>query len=112
MSKRMRLARRLRRAVAKQPDSGLTISAYCRKHRIAPSTFAYWRKRIRFEQPGTSSSIPVQEPATGFVRIIPEPGPLGSTGGCELSYPDGRVLRFQPDFPVETLLAILKVGVV
>jgi len=107
MSKRIRMAQRLRRAVKTQPSSGLNISAYCREHKIPLSTFMLWRKRIRYEMAETTPA-PCAETNPSFVRIIPETRVPAYSESCELSFPDGRILRFPASFPLESLLAVLK----
>ena len=112
LSKRIRMARRLRRAVQSQPSSGLSIRAYCQKKNIPLSTFSWWRNRIRAEVSEESISAFPAENKPAFVRIIPESTPPFSPEGCELSFPDGRILRFPAAYPVESLVAVLKGGAV
>jgi hypothetical protein len=106
VNSRILQARRMCRAVARQPESGLTISSYCRQHRLPLSSFNRWRKILQSEQDAAKPSSEGRDGTVGFVRLIPAVKPEGS--GCELSLPDGRLLRMPPDFPVETLLAVLK----
>jgi len=108
MSYQSRLAHRMRRVATSQFRSSLTVSAFCRKHRIPVSTFWNWRKRLKAE----NFIIPPQEPAAApqFVRLVPESQPALCREGCSLDFPDGRVLRFPADYPVSNLLLILKSG--
>lgn len=41
--------------------SGLTVSGYCKEHRLAPSTFYYWQKRLNAAtaEPGFTQLFPV-----------------------------------------------------
>ena len=38
--------------VREQAQSGQTVVAFCRKRRLAPSTFHYYRRRLREETDG------------------------------------------------------------
>lgn len=106
MFKRIRKARRLRRAVEAQLSSGLNITSYCRQHKIPLSTFTWWRKRLRDE--AAVAPISPADLNPGFVRILPEAQTPTCRENCELSFPDGRVLSFPASYPLESLLAILK----
>ena len=97
----------MRRAVVAQSVSGMNISVYCRKHEIPLSTFTRWRKRIRLES-AEATPITTAKTNPGFVRIIPEPHLPAYRESCELSFPDGRILRLPADYPLESLLAVLK----
>ena len=108
MLSRTRLSRRLRRAVADQPNSGLNISAYCRKHKLALSTFMVWRKRLHHENTEPNTITVSKEAQKSFVRIFADSHPITSIGSCELSFPDGRILRLPHDFSVESMLVLLK----
>ena len=100
----------MRRAIAQQPGSGLSVSAYCRQNAITFSTFYNWRKRLRVEQSEAPALKVPKTPAPEFVRLFAEPHATPARGAFELSYPDGRVLRLPPDVAVETLLAVVQCG--
>jgi len=52
------------RLIARQKESGLTVKSFCSNEGIAPSTFYYWRKKIR-KQSGGERFIPLVVKSTG-----------------------------------------------
>ena len=73
-----------REQIAGQPDSGLSIRAYCRRHRLRESAFYFWRKELARRGAGSAA------PATFVpVRITAEHPAVG--GGRVESKPPGRI---------------------
>jgi hypothetical protein len=80
-----------------QESSGLSISAFCRKQKVAEGSFFYWRRRLIKRQPRKGAvakkpprqSRPRKNTTATFVPVdIPTPS---STSGarCEVILPDG-----------------------
>jgi hypothetical protein len=57
-----------------QPQSGLTVEQYCKKHHIAVSTFWNWRKKFR--------EISDRQTSAQFVKLLPVQ--LATTPAIEL----------------------------
>jgi len=72
--------------VLKYQKSGMSQTAFCEAHGLVCTTFSGWRQRMRnkktAETPVTFAEV---ELPTGGVRGI----------DTEVSYPDGRILRFR-----------------
>jgi len=97
----IRRRKRMLKMVASHSESGLSAKEYCRQHHVPDSTFWYWRKRLRQENKTPEQKIP------GFVRLLPSTPTFQSSDGITFRFPDGRVLTFPPDFPVDSLLSIV-----
>ena len=54
------LAQQWRELISQQPDSGMTIAAFCEFHRISNASFYQWRRKL-------SESLPA--PNDQFVRV-------------------------------------------
>ena len=59
----------------KQRGSGLTVEAFCAKHRLANSTYWRWRRRLEVLLPDSAQAVPVPMPAPKFLAI-----PMNTTG--------------------------------
>ena len=53
----------------KQRGSGLTVEAFCAKHRLANSTYWRWRRRLEVLLPDEARAVPAQIPAPKFLAI-------------------------------------------
>jgi hypothetical protein len=73
--------------------SGLSQPAFCQKHRVGPSLFSYWPKKV---QPSATPSTP------RFQEVLLPPTPL-SMGTCQLSFPSGAKLEFPAALLRDTL---------
>ncbi len=73
--------------------SGLSQAAYCRRHRLPPANFRYWRKRCRTSAAQTPEIIPV-------VRE-------GDLDGIRLRSPSGWQLLLPPRLDMATLRMIM-----
>jgi len=87
-----------RRILAKQAESNLSATAFCRRHRLNLRQFCRWRRRLQSEQ--TEQTI-----APGFLELVPY-SPRGHSGirirlGPELS------IEVDRDFDPSTLRAVV-----
>lgn len=53
----------------KQQGSGLTVEAFCAKHRLANSTYWRWRRRLEVLLPNEAQAVPAQIRAPKFLAI-------------------------------------------
>lgn len=90
---------RARRLLDQYRTSNLTQTAFCRKHRVSTSLFAYWMPRFR--APATPAKPAFQE-----VRLPPTPV---SQGQCALILPSAARLEF-PASHLPAVLAMLTGG--
>jgi Transposase len=79
--------RRWRGVVSAWATSGLTVSEYCRRHRVAESSFYAWRRASRDT---ASSSPPVVAP--GRPRFVPVTVIPTATIAVEVRCPSGHVV--------------------
>ena len=81
-------------------DSGLTISAFCKQHKINISTYYSWRKRLAEPEPSLTKK---QQLVPLFVSesIIPQVSSL------MIKTPSGYQLTFDDDITLEKLHQIL-----
>ncbi len=93
MNKRTTSVARWRRVVAQQQASGLSIAAFCRRAKVPPASFYFWRRKLR----GTVRFAEVQ--------IAPEPA--GETREIELRLPGQRCVVIRAGFDRQTLLDLL-----
>ena len=74
------------------PRSGLSIRAYCSRHRLAEASFHAWRRTLARRDATTAPApltfVPLHLPRT------PTPGPF-----LEVVLGNGRVLRLAPEVP-------------
>ncbi|MBN2863364.1 MAG: hypothetical protein JXN62_09400 [Bacteroidales bacterium] len=80
----------------RQKESGLSVRSFCSNECIAPSSFYYWKKKIKKETVG-QGFIPlvVQTPRSS---IYPTQRPEGDGMGAfpmEIAYPNGTTLRIK-----------------
>jgi transposase-like protein len=79
--------RRWRAVVSAWAASGLTVSEYCRRHRVAESSFYAWRRASR---DAASSSPPIVAPASP--RFVPVTVVPAATVAVEVRCPSGHVV--------------------
>ena len=53
----------------KQRGSGLTVEAFCAKHRLANSTYWRWRRRLEVLLPDAAQAVPTPMPTPKFLAI-------------------------------------------
>jgi len=81
----------------RQKESGLSVKRFCSNECIAPSTFFYWRKKIRKDTIGQGFIPLVVQPQRSAVSPVtqrPEGGGM-DTFPMEISYPNGTTLRIK-----------------
>ena len=85
-----------RRALMAHGQSGLSQTEFCRRNALAPSTFHYWRRRLR---QSSSETTPAASPAAAFAELkvrpeLCEPGARTEAAEAfELSFPNGLQLK-------------------
>ena len=100
---------RFRELINEQKESGLTIIEFCSNHCIAPSTFHYWKKKLRMKS-GRKDFIPLivkpslvdQTKGSGCTEI-----PSGKEALLELVYPNGTILRLKYDLDLTQLRSLI-----
>lgn len=74
--------------VAAWQSSGLSQSAYCRRHGLSLASFGYWRRQFRTDQEGTESS---RLAARALLPI--HVAPAASSPGVEVCLSNGLRIR-------------------
>ena len=80
--------------------SGLSVRAFCARHRLAEPRFYAWRRQLRRRQRHVTDFVPV--------RVLATPQPAAEHV-LELVLADGRRLRVPPGFDAVTLRHLLAV---
>lgn len=70
-----------RGVIRDQEASGLSISAFCREHKISAASFFNWRRKIAQRDHGDT--------AAKFVPLQLHAPPTQRSPGCEVVLPDG-----------------------
>lgn len=101
MSRRQLKPERWRELVGRQRTSGLTVEAYCRRQRLATSTFYAWRHKL----------AAVEAPA--FVELMPKadvlpPRPGVGAAVIEVSVRGGVTVRVGEGFDAGLLRQIIE----
>lgn len=81
--------------------SGLSQKAWCEQNNITYSSFHYWYKRFRSQQPGNQ-----QPPGKGFVQLLIQDRPAGSPW-CELVFGKGQRLLFHQSVAAEFIRSLI-----
>ena len=90
-AQRSQWAERLRR----QAESGLSISAFCRKHSISESRFYYWRRRLATGKAVDSTPRSRGPESPRFVQLQKASGRLASC--VEICVASGALIRVPAD---------------
>jgi hypothetical protein len=80
-----------------QRASGLTIEAYCKREKISPSSWWYWRKRLIAQR---SSSTPTAVAPVSFLRLSPQ---IAETAKLEIALPNGARITTVPSCDPDAL---------
>jgi len=88
------------RRIEQWQASGLSIRAFCARHRLAEPRFYAWRRLLRRRQEPSADFVPVRLLAT------PEPA---AAHALEVVLTSGRRLRVGPGFDAATLRHLLAV---
>jgi len=99
-----------------QQDSGLTVREFCSNEGIAPSTFYYWKKKLK-DSTGKNDFIPlvVKSPDSSHApehrrtnqRDYPASKMSGEHAILELVYPNGTLLRIKDDLDLVHLRTLI-----
>lgn len=81
-----------RQRIAQQENSGQTIRAYCREHKLGEHSFYQWRQQLR-----SSTETPVRFALVETTKPPTEPQPQLSPAGLELVLRGGEKLRIPAD---------------
>ncbi len=95
MSARQDTASQWRRIIQQQENSGLPVTAFCRRAGVPQSSFFAWRRKLRVE-------------AT-FAEVKLSAEPVAQVDGLELHLPGRRCVVVRPGFDRQTLLDLLHV---
>jgi hypothetical protein len=106
-----------RRMIARHEGSGLSVRAWCRRHRLAEATFHWWRRELSrrdAEQAGLGSGKVADRVAPGgassFVRVhVAEDRPGGADPPIEIVLTDGRCVRVSGVVNRQALMDVLEV---
>ncbi len=90
------------RIVREAARSGISVSQFCRQHKLKENQFYWWRRRLG---EGAMSKANHERSQARFALITDQPGALDA--GIELVLGDGRRLRIAKGADEETLRAIL-----
>jgi hypothetical protein len=96
--------RQWQRWIDKWRASGLSVRAFCDRHRLPTATFYAWRRRLQRRAAATASFLPVQ--------VVADPPPPQASP-LEVVLADGALLRVASGFDPTTLrqlLAVLREG--
>jgi transposase-like protein len=85
--------------------SGLSVPAFCRRHRLAAPSFYAWRRKFRQDEPLANTSAAPQ-PVT-FLPVHIRPEPTAASPPLELVLPRGLCLRIPPGFDPDALRDLL-----
>ncbi len=83
-------------------DSGLSIRAFCRRHRLAEPSFYFWRRALSERQPPVLPTA--NEAAVTFVPLTVRSEPLVADTTVEVILANGRRLRL----PVGVAAAVVR----
>jgi transposase-like protein len=102
-----------RERVQGQVASGLSVGAYCRKHRLRPSAFYYWRRAlVKGGRPAGAAFVPVtvagERAGPGGAMEPPTDG--GQGGRIEILLANGRRVQVTGPVDREALAAVVEGG--
>jgi len=93
----------------RQKESGLSVKSFCSNEGIAPSTFFYWRKKLRKEVSG-GRFIPLLVRAPGsaeYPASVGQPVPGMENTSLEITYPNGTTLRIRQPLDLAGLRSLV-----
>jgi hypothetical protein len=83
-----------RDTVGQWEESGLTVGAYCQRHRLSEPSFYAWRRELARRDRATPTFVPVQ--------VLAE-----SPAAIEIVLVNDRIVRVRPGFDERTLRRVL-----
>jgi hypothetical protein len=93
----------------RQKESGLSVRSFCSNEGLAPSSFYYWKKKLRKEDTA-GRFIPLLVRAPGSVSY-PASGqrPAAGMGNTplEITYPNGTTLRIRQTLDLAGLRSLV-----
>ena len=93
----------------RQKESGLSVRSFCSNEGLAPSSFYYWKKKLRKEDPA-GRFIPLLVRAPGSAAC-PAPGKSPASGvdnaALEITYPNGTTLRIRQTLDLAGLRSLV-----
>ena len=93
----------------RQKESGLSVKSFCSNEGIAPSTFFYWRKKLRKEGPD-GRFIPLLVRAPGSIAYPTSgqmPAPVADNTPLEITYSNGTTLRIRQTLDLAGLRSLV-----
>jgi hypothetical protein len=93
---------------ARFAQSGLSVAAFCKAQRIAPSGFFRWRNKLASPDTRTPTTRTRKRHSakTPIVPLRVAAGPISNA--IELVLANGTLVRFPPDTRPEYILAIVR----
>jgi transposase-like protein len=93
----------------RQKESGLSVKSFCSNEGIAPSTFFYWRKKLRKEGPdGRFIPLLVRAPGSAeYPASIRQPATGMDNTSLEITYPNGATLRIKQTLDLAGLRSLV-----
>ena len=95
----------------RQKESGLSVRGFCSNEGIAPSSFYYWKKKLRNKANG-KRFIPLVVKSEGtsinpFTQSELPQGQRADDPPLEITYPNGITLRVKNDLDLAHLRALV-----
>jgi transposase-like protein len=84
-------------------DSGLSIRAFCRRHRLAEPSFYFWRRALSERHPPAPATA--NEAAVTFVPLTVRAEPVVADTTLEVILANGRRLRLPVGVAAEVVRA-------
>jgi hypothetical protein len=91
---------RWRRWIAQWQTSGLSVTAFCARHRLATASFYAWRRTLQRRAAERPTFLPIE--------VVADTPPARG-GVLEVVLADGRCVRVPPGFDAATLRQLLAV---
>ena len=88
--------------IARYLRGDLSRREYCEQHNLKPSTFDYWRRRVRPED------IDECAPMVNVMRVELEPIVRPAFPPVEILLENGRCIRVAKDFDADTLVRVVR----
>ena len=95
--------------IKRQKESGLSVKSFCINEGIAPSTFFYWQKKLRKEDPGGRFiSLLVRAPGSvAYPASEQRSAPVMDNTPLEITYPNGTTLRVRQTLDLAGLRSLV-----
>ena len=84
--------------LARFPQTGLSVAAFCAAEAVSTNSFFYWKRQLIAPAPSTSDAAPRLLP----VRVQPSSDPV------EIVLPNGTVLRLAPGCDLAFVRSLLQ----